>query len=334
MQLVLDTHGVALRRHQGSFVVILGEESRLISPDKISSIAVLGNAQLSSAALRLAAASGVPIYIYHPNHGKIASKMDSPYFHNLAEVRRQQVLFAMDIAATQWIISLFELKTQFQNDNLTFLQNRKPNLAKSIAQTIPKTAKGLDAFKPLQTSLLETVRMQIMGVEGNLAREYWNLLEMGFENPTLFEGRNRRPATDTFNAALNYAYGMLYNGVEQACFAAGLDPQLGFLHVDDYAKPTLVFDLIEPFRPWMDRMLLEAFLKKDFQAIYFEPTDDFETTKGIQLSKEGKHWLIPMVNAWMAEKIRWNGKFLSRHNQIFRFTGEFVNKLRHFKFQR
>jgi CRISPR-associated protein Cas1 len=260
--------------------------------------------------------------------------MDSPYFHNLAAVRRQQVLFAMDLAATQWIISLFELKTQFQNDNLTFLQNRRPHLAKNIAQTIQKTAKWLDAFKPIQTGLLETVRMQIMGVEGNLAREYWNLIEMGFENPTLFEGRNRRPATDTFNAALNYAYGMLYNIVEQACFAAGLDPQLGFLHVDDYAKPTLVFDMIEPFRVWIDRMLLEAFLKRDFQALYFEPTADFETTKGIQLSKEGKHWLIPMVNNWMADKIRFREKQLSRKNHLFRFTGEFVQQLKAFQFKR
>jgi CRISPR/Cas system-associated endonuclease Cas1 len=88
MQLVLDTHGVALRRHQGSFVVILGEESRLISPDKITSIAVLGNAQLSSAALRLAAESGIPLFIHHPQNGKAEVRMDSIYFQNLAEVRR------------------------------------------------------------------------------------------------------------------------------------------------------------------------------------------------------------------------------------------------------
>jgi CRISPR/Cas system-associated endonuclease Cas1 len=150
--------------------VIWGEESRLISPDKISSIAVLGNAQLSSAALRLAAASGVPIYIYHPNHGKIASKMDSPYFHNWAEVRRQQVLFAMDVAATQWIISLFEYKTRFQNDNLTFLKDRKPHLAKGILLTIQKNEKGFLAFNKFEKTPLETARPHLMGLEGALAR--------------------------------------------------------------------------------------------------------------------------------------------------------------------
>jgi CRISP-associated protein Cas1 len=181
--------------------------------------------KLSSAVLRLAAESGVPIYIYHPNHGKIASKMDSPYFHNLASVRRQQVFFAFDVAATQWIISLFEFKTQFQNDNLTFLQNRRPHLSKSIAQTILKSTESLSLFKPYETVLLEKARPHFLGIEGSIARGYWKIIEAVFENPTLFDGRNRRPATDSFNAALNYAYGMLYNVVEQACFAAGLDPQ-------------------------------------------------------------------------------------------------------------
>jgi CRISPR-associated protein Cas1 len=329
MQLVLDTHGVALRRHQGSFVVILGEQSRLISPDKITSIAVLGNAQLSSAALRLAAESGVPIYIYHPNHGKIASKMDSPYFHNLAAVRRQQVFFAVDVAATQWIISLFEYKTQFQNDNLKFLKDRKPHLAKSIVQTIQNSEKGGIAFKKFEKALLETARPHLMGLEGALARAYWASIQLFFDDPTLFSGRNRRPAVDRFNVVLNYGYGMLYNLVEQACFAAGLDPQLGFLHVDDYAKPSLVFDMIEPFRAWVDRFLVELFLKTGFSEDFFEPTDH----GGFSLSSNGKKWLIPAFNEYFNQRTPFNQK-LSRKTHLFRFAGLFVNPLKTYQFKK
>jgi CRISP-associated protein Cas1 len=330
MQLVLDTHGVALRRHQGSFVVILGEQSRLISPDKITSIAVLGNAQLSSAALRLAAESGVPIYIYHPNHGKIASKMDSPYFHNLAAVRRQQVFFAVDVAATQWIISLFEHKTQFQNDNLKFLQNRKTQLSKMVAQTIQNSEKGVLSFKKFEKTLLEEARPHIMGIEGMIAKEYWAVIGHFFNNPSIFGGRNRRPAKDTFNVALNYAYGMLYNMVEQACFAAGLDPQLGFLHVDDYAKPTLVFDMIEPFRAWVDRFLLELFLKTLVSDDFFEPVE----SGGLLLSSKGKKWLIPALNDFFNERTPFNQKLLTRKTHLFRFAGLFVYQLKTYKFKK
>jgi CRISPR-associated protein Cas1 len=310
--------------------VILGEQSRLISPDKITSIAVLGNAQLSSAALRLAAESGVPIYIYHPNHGKIASKMDSPYFHNLAAVRRQQVFFAVDVAATQWIISLFEFKTQFQNDNLKFLQNRKPQLSKTITQTIQNSEKWLLAFKKVEKILLEDARPHIMGIEGTIAKEYWALIGAFFNDPAIFGGRNRRPALDTFNVALNYAYGMLYNVVEQACFAAGLDPQLGFLHVDDYAKPTLVFDIIEPFRAWIDRLLLELFLKTLVLDAFFEPLE----TGGMSLSQKGKNGLIPAVNEFLNERTHFNQKRLTRQTPIFRFAGLFVHQLKIYKFKK
>ena len=68
-----------------------------------------------------------------------------------------------------------------------------------------------------------------------------------------FEGRSRQPAQDGFNAMLNYGYGVLYSLVDSACICAGLDPFLGFLHTDNYNKPSLVFDLIEPFRILAER---------------------------------------------------------------------------------
>jgi hypothetical protein len=48
---------------------------------------------------------------------------------------------------------------------------------------------------------------------------------------------------------LNYGYGVLYSLVEKACIYAGLDPFVGFLHTDNYVKKSLVFDLLEPYRP-------------------------------------------------------------------------------------
>ena len=61
-------------------------------------------------------------------------------------------------------------------------------------------------------------------------------------------GRETRGATDPFNAALNYGYGILYCQVEQALTLAGLDPYGGFLHADRPGKRSLVLDMIEEFR--------------------------------------------------------------------------------------
>jgi CRISPR-associated protein Cas1 len=62
-------------------------------------------------------------------------------------------------------------------------------------------------------------------------------------------GRRGRGARDPLNAALNYAYGILYGQVERAIVLAGLDPYAGFVHADRPGKPSLVLDLIEEFRP-------------------------------------------------------------------------------------
>ena len=61
-------------------------------------------------------------------------------------------------------------------------------------------------------------------------------------------GRETYGATDRFNSALNYGYGILYSQVEQALILAGLDSYGGFLHADRPGKPSLALDLIEEFR--------------------------------------------------------------------------------------
>ncbi len=66
---------------------------------------------------------------------------------------------------------------------------------------------------------------------------------------------------------------MLYTVVEAAIFSVGLDPYLGIWHADQYNKPTLSYDLIEPFRPWMDALLIEQCLDDELTEAMFETKD-------------------------------------------------------------
>ena len=63
----------------------------------------------------------------------------------------------------------------------------------------------------------------LSGLEGQIARNYWGLLSSGLPAGFQFEGRSRMPATDRFNAALNYLYAILGSYVENAIIQAGLD---------------------------------------------------------------------------------------------------------------
>lgn len=60
--------------------------------------------------------------------------------------------------------------------------------------------------------------------------------------------REGRGASDPINSLLNYGYGILYGQIERALVLAGLDPYAGFVHADRPGKPSLVLDIIEPFR--------------------------------------------------------------------------------------
>ncbi len=128
-----------------------------------------------------------------------------------------------------------------------------------------------------------------------------------------FESRSRQPATDIFNALLNYAYGILYGKVEGSLIKAGLDPYAGIFHRDEYNRPALVFDVIEKYRVWMDYIVIQLCKQKAL------PADCFFTGPeggGCRLEALGKRILIQSVNDYLSEIISLDGKERSRLTHI------------------
>ena len=69
--------------------------------------------------------------------------------------------------------------------------------------------------------------------------------------------RETQNASDAINQALNYGYAFLYHRVQSALLKIGVNIYHSFLHTSQVNKPTLVFDLIEPFRqPTVDREII------------------------------------------------------------------------------
>lgn len=86
-------------------------------------------------------------------------------------------------------------------------------------------------------------------IEARAARYYW---------PRLFGQGYRRDRTQPgINAHLNYGYTILRSALARAVTAAGLVPSLGIGHVNARNNFCLVDDLMEPFRPLVDRLARE-----------------------------------------------------------------------------
>lgn len=267
-----------------------------------------------SSAIELAAAHEIPIF-FMDRLGKVTARVGGPAFQSIATLRRQQAYFTNDDGATRWVTVLYLLKTEGQANNLERLKKQHP-----AASTMRRMLNKADAFVQLPLAIAGP---KIMAMEAAIARQYWQALAQWLPPECDFEKRSRRPAQDNFNAALNYLYGMLYTVVESGIFAAGLDPYLGLLHAEEYNKPVLAFDFIEPFRPWVDWFLIEQFVAGKVTPDMFMQIPD-----GVILHKAGKAFFIPLFNAWLRTERTWGGRKTNVRNHIYQLAGRFAQKLR------
>jgi CRISP-associated protein Cas1 len=166
----------------------------------------------------------------------------------------------------------------------------------------------LTSFEQQQQASLDMLRQR----EALIAKWYWHCLSTVLKDTLPFARRSLQGATDEFNASINYGYGILYNIVETAIVAAGLDSSLGLMHAMGYGKLSLVYDLIEPYRPWVDELIVQLILRGLLQKNNFE-TDG----KLMSLNKAGKAILIEALVSKLNSKIYYEGKRIKRKDQIF-----------------
>ncbi|WP_295421261.1 CRISPR-associated endonuclease Cas1 [Sulfurovum sp.] len=95
----------------------------------------------------------------------------------------------------------------------------------------------------------------LMGYEGIISVMYWRAFGILIGDESF--KRETQNAPDAVNQALNYGYAFLYGRVQAALLKCGVNIYHSFLHVSQANKPTLVYDLIEPFRqPTVDREVI------------------------------------------------------------------------------
>ncbi len=324
MQLVLDTKGLTLTKKNNAFLVESPHATRSISPKKLTSIAVTAAVLISSDAIVLAIKNQIPI-LFFDKIGKAQARLWSPYFESIATLRQQQVRFADNPAATQWIIDLFGIKTEAQIANFQYLKRRRPTLKPNLDEAAEKMKQQTRNFAKQQGQLLANCGNALITNEAQLARTYWQTLGAAMPEPCHFAKRSRQPAEDPFNAALNYLYGMLYSVVEGALFAAGLDPHLGLLHADEHNRPALTYDLIEPFRPWVDGLLIRQCFDK-----MIDPACFTQNQFGVFLNKTGKAFFIPLFNDFLQETRRFLNRESSHRNHIYYLAGRLAQRMRTF----
>lgn len=99
---------------------------------------------------------------------------------------------------------------------------------------------------------LERLINKPLSNEANVSKQYWGHY---FSALGRKQNRERRNAESFENKALNYGYAVISTLVHRAILIHGLLPSLGIHHEYRYRSHPLVYDLMEPFRPFVDMFL-------------------------------------------------------------------------------
>jgi CRISPR-associated protein Cas1 len=311
MMITIDDYGYSISVKNRCFWVESEAGGRQFSPNRVSAIHLRKHCDISSAALALAADSNIPLLIFS-NAGKVKARVWRPHFGSHAEIRRRQVYWSDSPEGLAWVRDRLVQKTEGQLKILVWLAGRVTSHAAALGEGKASMADLLLRLQefPVKVSDDES-KATIRSLEARLAKLYWDSYFRALERFEAAEKRSRQPAQDPLNALLNYGYGILYGEVEGAALTAGLDPQMSAMHREEFGKPAFVFDAIEPFRPWMERLIAELAIGGEMKSDWFSVEGE-----AVWLRKEGKRVFIPQVMEMLATPTTLAGRKIKRRDQI------------------
>jgi CRISPR-associated protein Cas1 len=327
MQLYLDSFGAFLAVRNGMFAVrTRANGERTFALRNLNAILLTKGTSLSADAALLAVENDIPVLLLDANTHFPLAQVSGGRPGSISTIRKNQLTFSRSPDGFAWAAAQIARKAERQRlllqhlaetaaapfgfaDDVRFAARVIAPLEKTFANWQPPSSGNWTAAD------MEATANQFRGQEGTASRIYFQqLVKYLGEHVEGFDGRQKRPAYDYFNALLNYLYGMLYTSVHLALLKSGLDPYIGVLHADQYgAAPTLVFDAIEPYRPWADEVAIRLAVNGLATETAFEPDPD---EHGWWLNAEGKSAVIDAMLAYLNTSDPYEGRNVRRSAQI------------------
>lgn len=245
-----------LRLDNDTLRVEVEQETKLRVPlHHLQAVVCFGHVGLSAPLMHRLAESAIALVLLDTN-GRFKARLEGSVSGNV--LLRQAQYRAVDNAGFTLEAARAVVAGKIKNQRHVLLRGARDTKQPEDEARITRAAQDLAASLralPLAPSL-DSLR----GSEGEAARTYFAALNL-LVRPDLrgvfaMDGRSRRPPRDRLNALLSFLYAMTMNDCRSACEAAGLDPQLGFLHAVRPGRAALALDLMEEFRPLAERLAL------------------------------------------------------------------------------
>ena len=254
--LYITTEDTYLRLDNDTLRVEVDRETKLRVPlHHLTAVVCFGHIGLSAPLMHRLADDGTALVLLDTN-GRFKARLEGAVTGNVllrqAQFHRaNNPAFTLDMARACVAGKIKNTRQVLQRGARESKVEAEAKLLTRRADDLAASLRALPAVTDLDT---------LRGVEGEAARQYFSglnlLVRADLRDAFQMDGRSRRPPRDRFNALLSFLYAMWMNDCRSALEAAGLDPQVGFLHALRPGRAALALDLMEEFRPWADRLVL------------------------------------------------------------------------------
>ena len=262
--LYIDRQGLSLKVRDGVIELRAeGERLRTVPARLLDRVVLRADTQLSSGTLAALADAGIGLVALGGRGGqRVAHLLGAPAGDARARIAQCQRV-SDEPWATAWSRQIVRAKLRAQRRLLQAALQERADLRKPLTDAVATLQLVHDRLPQAAD------RASLRGLEGAGAAAYFKAYVELFAPALGFEGRRRRPPPDPVNACLSLGYTLLQSQAVQACWGAGLDPMVGFLHTPSHGRASLACDLVEPWRARIDAWVWQQFRSRDLRPEHF-----------------------------------------------------------------
>ena len=241
-------------------------------------------------------------------HGRFLARVEGPVSGNVL-LRRRQYRWA-DLPEHASSVTYSIVLAKLANCRSVLLRGARDSAPGEGTEALDRAAKRM---AHLADELKPTLPVpELRGYEGEAARTYFSVFDhliVGDKENFFLRNRSRRPPLDNVNALLSFVYTLLTHDMTAALETVGLDPAVGYLHVERPGRPSLALDLVEELRPVIaDRLVLTLINRRQVAADGFVRAETggvvmSDTTRKEVLVAYQKRKQEEMVHPFLQEKI-------------------------------
>ena len=287
-RLVADREGFGVLGH--------GRPKLRLPARMVSRIDLGAEVEAEDAALRLAAAYGIPVALL--NEAGLPQSVLMPAMRDDAALHLAQARLALDPArATPFAALLCSGRIRNAQALLKRLNRRR---------ALPEVEAACDALKSAWLRI-EAARGldQVRAIEAEAARKYWPALAACLEHGFALPSRRDPGRATPVNAVLDYTASLLTRDMRAAVLRARLHPGFGVLHATGDGRDACVYDLIEPFRaPLAEGLTVYLFNNRILRTGDFtQDPDPRPGHHGIRLLPGAGRKVVQGWESWVARAI-------------------------------